>query len=232
MVYVMSDIHGEYCKYKKMLEVIDFNDDDDLFILGDIVDRGPMPVDILYDMSMRGNVFPIMGNHEHMAMYLLRKLDVEITEENAEGHLDANDIKFLSVWLQNGGETTIKNFRKYGKEEREELLDYFDEFTPYEEINVGGRDFVLVHGGLPGFSPGKPLSEYDETEMYYTVTDYGRVYYSDKILITGHIPTFGIDKEYDGRIMRKNNHIAIDCGASYGKKLGCIRLDDMKEFYV
>ena len=32
--------------------------------------------------------------------------------------------------------------------------------------------------------------------------------------------------------MIKNNHIAIDCGAGFDKPLGCIRLDDMAEFYV
>ena len=34
------------------------------------------------------------------------------------------------------------------------------------------------------------------------------------------------------RIYKKNNHIAIDCGAVYGNRLGCICLDTMEEFYV
>lgn len=41
MHYVVSDIHGYYDRYLKLLEVINFTDDDTLYILGDIVDRGP-----------------------------------------------------------------------------------------------------------------------------------------------------------------------------------------------
>ena len=34
------------------------------------------------------------------------------------------------------------------------------------------------------------------------------------------------------KIYRKNNHIAVDCGAVYGKCLACLCLDTMEEFYA
>lgn len=40
MTYVMSDLHGMYDKFIAMLEKIDFSDSDELFIIGDIIDRG------------------------------------------------------------------------------------------------------------------------------------------------------------------------------------------------
>ena len=40
MIYVMSDIHGRLDLFEKMLEKINFNDNDKLFVLGDMVDRG------------------------------------------------------------------------------------------------------------------------------------------------------------------------------------------------
>lgn len=49
MTYVTSDIHGEHKKYIKMLELIDFCDEDTLYILGDVVDRGAEPMEILLD---------------------------------------------------------------------------------------------------------------------------------------------------------------------------------------
>ena len=64
--------------------------------------------------------------------------------------------------------------------------------------------------------------------MLYAKTDYDRVYDPARYLLTGHIPTFTIDPACDGKIYRKNGHIAIDCGVCHGKALGCIRLDDMK----
>ena len=40
MTYVMSDLHGHYQKYLQMLDMIHFSDNDDLYMLGDVVDRG------------------------------------------------------------------------------------------------------------------------------------------------------------------------------------------------
>ena len=38
--YVMSDIHGMADLFKRMLEQIGFSDEDTLYILGDMIDRG------------------------------------------------------------------------------------------------------------------------------------------------------------------------------------------------
>ena len=58
------------------------------------------------------------------------------------------------------------------------------------------------------------------------------VYFDDKIIISGHTPTLHIDKNMKGKIIKKNNHIAIDCGCVFGYGLGCLCLDTMEEFYV
>ena len=50
MIYCMSDIHGDYEKYCRMLEIIRLREEDRLYILGDVVDRGPEPIQILLDM--------------------------------------------------------------------------------------------------------------------------------------------------------------------------------------
>ena len=81
MNYVISDIHGHYDKYRKMLEVIDFKDYDVLYVLGDVLDRGPDGIKVLQDMMFRPNVIPILGNHEYMAMVTLSWMAKEVTEE-------------------------------------------------------------------------------------------------------------------------------------------------------
>ena len=40
MHYVMADLHGEYDRWRRMLDRIAFSDADTLYILGDVVDRG------------------------------------------------------------------------------------------------------------------------------------------------------------------------------------------------
>lgn len=232
MIYVMSDLHGQFEKYLEMLKKIEFSDRDELYILGDVVDRGPHPIRLLMDMSMRSNVFPLLGNHDWMAMEILKKLNTEITEENFSTHLDEKWMEILSMWMADGGNTTMREFRALSMEDREALLEYFSEFALFEELEVGGSRFVLVHGNLPNFDPQKTLEDYDGIGMINSRADYERVYYSDRYLVTGHTPTCEINEAYKGRIYRKNQHIAVDCGAGWDLPLGCIRLDDLKEFYV
>ncbi len=232
MTYVMSDLHGEYEKYVKMLELIQFNEDDTLYIVGDVLDRGEHPIRILTDMSMRPNVIPMRGNHEELAEHVLRRYCVEITEENCESHITGEDIEAMTMWMLDGGGTTIDEFRKLPPDDRSFLMEYLDEFTDVIELTVGENTFVLTHGGLSDFHPDKPIEDYAPFRYGLDETDYDKRYYPDKYLVTGHVPTLRIDPACDGRIYIRNGHIALDCGATFGRPLGCLRLDDMKEFYV
>ena len=232
MTYVMSDLHGRYDLYVKLLDRIGFSDEDELFVLGDVVDRGPEPMKILTDMSMRPNVYPILGNHDYMAEYLLGKLSARITEDNCDTHLTAEDLSALAGWLTDGGQTTMEAFRRLTPDEREGILEYLAEFSPYEELEVGNNRFVLVHAGLEDFDPDRPLEEYDLYGLITAHTDYSKRYFEDCYLGTGHVPTGMIDEACSGKIYRKHGHIAIDCGAVWGGTLGCIRLEDLQEFYV
>lgn len=232
MTYLISDIHGEYEKYAEMLRKIKFSDADTLYVLGDVVDRGDRPIDILLDMMNRPNVFPIIGNHELMALDLLRELMVEITEETVATHLNTSLMDRLLQWQMNGGDTTIKQFQKLPKDEREYVLDYLEEFVPYELIKVGNRKFLLVHSGLGNFSPDKELDEYTLEELTYIRPDYDRRYFDDDnlFIVGGHTPTLAISGKPE--IYKNNNNICIDCGAAFGGKLACLCLDTPEEFYV
>ena len=57
-------------------------------------------------------------------------------------------------------------------------------------------------------------------------------FHPNKIIVSGHTPTALIDEAYTGKIIIKNNHIAIDCGIVFGYRLGLICLDTLEEFYV
>lgn len=53
MIYAVSDIHGCYDKYKKLLKKINFGSDDTLYVLGDVIDRGPDGFKIMLNMAQR-----------------------------------------------------------------------------------------------------------------------------------------------------------------------------------
>ena len=232
MTYLMSDLHGQYDKYIRMLETIRFSDRDDLYVLGDVVDRGPEPMAILRDMSLRVNVFPILGNHDAAARIILSRLNTEITEENAGTQIDAEFLDAVRLWLSDGGSATLEDFRRLSPEEREDALEYLGEFMPCDEIEAGGVRYVLAHAGIEHFSQWRPLSDYDPVDFIDGRCDYGRRYFPDRILVTGHTPTLHIDPAYEGRIWQGRGHIALDCGAGFGMPLGCLRLEDMREFYA
>lgn len=225
----MSDIHGEYDAFLKMLKKIRFSEADTLYILGDLMDRGKHPIKLLFDVMERPNVICLQGNHDLMALYSLDRL-----KNNPEKF--APEIKEeICAWQLNGGVTTSDEFNKLNNhDKRRTVIHLGDAMEFYGEIRVGGKDYVLLHAGLRDFSPDKPLSDYRYWEVdIWETPDYERVYYQDKYLVTGHTPTAFIEgNPRSNRIYRKNNHIAIDCGAGMGGRLGCLRLDDDKEFYV
>ena len=223
MIYVMSDIHGCYQEYMKMLALINFNKNDTLYIIGDVCDRGDNPMKILLHMMKHENIIPICGNHDVEAYPFL------VLAHNDK--INCLERKFL-WWMTQGGKTTLNDFQKLKRNNQEAILSYIEEFRYYEEIKVKNKEYILVHGGLKDFDINKSLSSYSLHDLVWERPDYDKIYFNDKIIISGHTPTHHIDKDMRGKIIKKNNHIAIDCGCVFGNKLGCLCLDTMEEFYV
>lgn len=227
----MSDLHGEYEKYAAMLKKINFGESDVLYVLGDVVDRGPEPVKILLDMSMRPNVYPIIGNHEAMALPLLKTLSVEITENNYNTQITPEVMSMLYHWQRNGGQATLDAFRAVDNRTRLELIEYIEEFARYEALELGGVCFILVHAGLGNYSPSKKLRDYTLDELTWTRSATDEIYYGDDVrVVVGHTPTGYLTGE--PKILYEGNRIYIDCGAAYGGALACLCLDTMEEFYI
>lgn len=232
MIYCVSDIHGHYDKWCELLKKIHLTDEDTLYVLGDVCDRGPEPTRILLDMMDRVNVIPIAGNHDVLASYCLHLLTQELTEELAE-ELDTNTMRMIMEWLSDGGQATAADFKKLSKEEQETLLDYILDFDLYAQVSAGGKEYFLVHAGLEHFSPEKLPEDYSMADMISCRTDYEKEYFPDKILVTGHTPTQLIPGNPNpGRIYKKHNHLAIDCGCGFGGALGAVCLNTGEEFYV
>lgn len=225
--YAISDIHGCYDKYISMLEKIGFNDGDTLYFLGDAVDRGPDGVKILLDMMARKNVVPLLGNHEDTFYVMINSLRRNLSDEEQIG-VEAE--KF--AWLEcDGGQFTWDAYCALPEETKKNLFRYLETFELYDKIRVNGRTFLLSHAGLGDYAPGKTLADCTADDLLWGRMDYERVYCPGTYIVSGHTPTGYIDPACAGKIIRKNNHIAIDCGAVFGGALGCICLETLEEFY-
>jgi serine/threonine protein phosphatase 1 len=232
MIYCVADIHGEYQRYLALLEKLKLRVDDTLYVLGDVVDRGPEPMKVLLDMMERPNVVPLLGNHEYMAAVNLRFLTQEVTQDSLKA-LDAEAMQDLLAWQEEGGTPTIEAFQRLSPAQRQEVLDYLGEFELYEEVEVNGQCYLLVHAGPRNDTLDQPLDDFDLHDLIWSRLDYSHPYFSDRIMVTGHTPTRLIkENPRPDYIYKAPGHIAIDCGCVYGGQLGAVCLDTGEEVYV
>lgn len=228
MTYVVANLHGNYAKFKQLLKTISFKDTDIMYILGDIVDYGEEGMELVGDLSIRYNVYPIVGEHDYTAAKMLSGFERMLKSGETP---DKKFITKMTEWAADGGQVTLDSFRTLDAEMREGIIDYLSDMTLYEEVTVGGKDYLLVHAGIAGFKKGIDLESLKPEAFFSESLDLTKEYFDDKVIIVGHNPTTE-DNGGDGKIFYGNGSIAIDCGEARGGTIGCLRLEDMKEFYV
>lgn len=233
MIYVISDIHGHLDLFLELLDRIRLTESDTLYVLGDVLDRGPNPIRTILKLMGMPNVVCLAGNHELMALECLEFLMTEITERSIE-KMDEKMVQNLMTWQLNGSRTTIDEFRSLDFEVQQDVIDYMKEFIIYEELMVNGNEYLLVHGGLGNYAPDKDLEDYSLKELIWDRADYGIRYFDDIYVVTGHTPTQEIRyNPRPGYIYKGNNHIAVDCGCYRPDgQLAAVCLDTGEEYYV
>lgn len=231
MIYVVSDLHG--CpleSLKKLLEKVDFSDNDFCFILGDVIDRGPNGIDILKWLLAQPNIQLILGNHEEMLLSCSFLFEA-ITEESI-GKLSDEKLELLAHWNSNGARPTLDALFETDREIINDILDYLNDATLYETLTVNGQEFILTHSGLGMFQKDKEMWEYSVADLLWNRPKMADEYYDGAITVFGHTPTFVYGEEYRGRIIKTDTWINIDVGAGYGQAPAILRLDDLREFYL
>ncbi len=224
--YVISDIHGEADRFHAMLEKIQFSPEDTLYILGDVVDRGPDGISLLKEIMGMPNAVMLLGNHEYM---MLQYMSPSASETD------------IRRWNRNGNAPTLASYRRLDDQEQQKILTYLRTLPTNLEVQVNGREFYLVHG-FPG------PNVHDEVWNRPTMTARNPI--PDHQLIIGHTPVLSliedeqeqIDLEIELaskgehlRVIHAPGFIDIDCGCGHNipiKALACIRLEDMAEVYV
>ena len=226
MIYALSDIHGSNEKFLAMLDLIGFKDQDVLYVLGDVIDRGNGGIATLFDMEKRKNVIPVIGNHESLALGPMKAM-IRFPDQIER----IMGTKAAALWMASGGETTFGEFIALSESDRKRAFDYINTFAIYDEVEVGGRRFHLSHT-LPDYDETRDIHDVSYLEFIYGEPDYTKSYGEGTYFVTGHTPTGLISPEYHGKIYKGCGHIAIDCAAAFGGRLGCICLDTLEEFYV
>ena len=173
MNYVISDIHGCYEQYMKLLEKIHFSERDTLYLLGDLVDRGPEPMEVVKDVMRRKNVVTIMGNHDYRALRILERFDIGETPNPHGTIINSEDLLTCKYWIKDGGKSTVQGFLNMSLHERSEFLDYFRKMPSYQKVTAADKTYILVHGGA--------IAHYDRYAFKYDTQEeyavWNRIHY-------------------------------------------------------
>ena len=139
--YAIGDIHGGLKTFRALLGRLGLRRGDRLYLLGDLIDRGPDSqgvLDTVLNLREAGfNVRPIRGNHEDM---LLR---------NLSGDHDA----WSPHWMEQFGKSTLQSF---GLRELGELPERYLNLLLSLPLLALEDDYLFVHAGLAFNSPGSP----------------------------------------------------------------------------
>ena len=99
MLYAASDLHGQWDKYQELVKRLALNDgENELYLLGDLIDRGPGSCKILLDIRKRDNIHALFGNHEYMAAMCLSWVLKEITKDSIDD-LTELQMATLDEWI-------------------------------------------------------------------------------------------------------------------------------------
>ena len=220
-IFVMSDIHGQYDLFLKMLDKIKLKREDLLVIIGDICDRGKKSYEIYMKcmkmIKLGYNLKFILGNHEDMLLEDLEN-DYPIRYET-EYSVFRN-----SKYFEN------KDMKDWHEENFLEEIEWLVKWLKNCPLIISGNENIFVHAGL---DLNKVLEKQEKETVLWTREEFWLMEnvelqeYKDKNIYFGHTPNI------NGRISKKTDRIkGIDCGAFFTHFLGCIEVKSQEEIYV
>jgi len=191
----VGDVHGcQKTLHKLLFENIRITKKDEIYLLGDLIDRGPAIKQVVDDVIRWREegywINCIIGNHEWL---LLKALE---SEENYE------------LWMRNDGLSTLKSFHI---NDIHHLPKHYVNFFMGMAYHLETAHFVIVHGGL-NFNLNNPFEDRDSMVWARNrFVDLSKT--KNKRLIVGHTPT-PLNEILESN---KTDRIRIDGGCVYDK---------------
>ncbi len=238
-ILVTSDIHGNLKYLKSILSKAAFSDSDILFIVGDIIEKGPENLKTLryvMELCQKGNVIPLIGNVDAYRI----KLIYGLSEENVNGFY--NYILTLREWAGISFYEELANECGYTINSpddilaaKQKIIKHFEkEFNFLSKLPtiVKTQNYVFVHGGLREKNVedniNKGVLELTKFDAFMSQTPHTY----DKYVIVGHWPVVLYSKsvqQMNPIFDREKNIISIDggCGVKKEGQLNLLIIPDI-----
>lgn len=218
MLFACSDIHGNFEVYMKVINKLSENDK--LYIIGDVIDRGADGIKILLDIMKRDNVEFILGNHEWMLLVSVMS--------------NWNKV-LVDTWTheKNQGLVTMKNLLELDDEVASSLVDFLADSVIAKRIVENGKTINIIHGfydnrveKILNMSVADVINEVDMGDIWEGSTNFDilwksplkkdpiNAYKSNEYYIHGHVPVIRANKDLEP--FKYQNIIFIDGGLQYG----------------
>jgi serine/threonine protein phosphatase 1 len=224
----MSDIHGEYGLFLRLLDKIGFSDSDELFIAGDIIEKGSDSVKLAKLILSMPNAHAIKGNHED---YFIKHYNYLM--KCAFGDFDKVLLGLKSMITDSGGDGELLDW---------DTVDGLEALPYYIEAD----DFVCIHAGVTLTPEGKlpPLSAVptDELVSNRKFKNPDVIPVDSKCVFFGHTATSAVSGENKILGYKKPNSafgdirdfakIHLDTCTFLSGILGCFAVDSLKAYYV
>jgi len=189
---VIGDVHGHYEGLMLLLEQIAPASEDQVYFLGDLIDRGPKSAEVVE--FVKENDYPcLLGNHEQMLLNIMNGKNASSTN--------------MQTWLYSGGQATIASYQSATIPKQH--LDWFESLPTYLDLG----DFWLTHAGV---DPRKTVQEQTAEELCWIRDEFHRIeqpYFADKLIIVGHTITFTLPGVAPGNLAQGQGWLDIDTGA-------------------
>ncbi|MBN8563343.1 MAG: serine/threonine protein phosphatase [Leptolyngbya sp. UWPOB_LEPTO1] len=201
---VIGDVHGHYDGLMNLLDTIAPEASDQVYFLGDLIDRGPQSYQVI-EFVKNSPYQSLLGNHEHLLLEAF---------PNGQVYAPA-----LQAWLQSGGRATVASYTDM--DVLVEHVQWIRTLPTYLDLG----DVWLVHAGV---HPEMPLEQQGYAEFCWIRDEFHRStqpYFSDKVIITGHTITFTFQGVVPGAIAQGQGWLGIDTGAYHPKSGWLTALD-------
>lgn len=151
-LYCIGDIQGCDDAFARILDTVDFSASrDTLYVLGDLVNRGPKSAEVLRRCMQAGDAMrPLLGNHDLHLLAAAQGLRRQSKRDTLEQVLQAPDCDALLHWL------------------RQQPLARL-------HTNASGESLLMVHAGvLPQWSLQDVIALNSEVQAMLQGSDYTR----------------------------------------------------------